>query len=141
MSQREQMPIWERLGIAVAAVALAAVLIALLSGYFTNHDPGAVGGADATQVGTAFADQGDALLRSNQPRPLYDSNPPTSGAHVKAPIATQEEILSDDQILTALAAGDVLVLYGTRRPPRVSGGSQADFPLRSRRRSQRQVRP
>jgi hypothetical protein len=110
------MPVWERFGIGVAAIVLAAVLIALLSGYFTNHDPGAVGG-DIASVGTRFADQGDATLQPHALRPLYNSNPPTSGAHVRTPIERQDESFSDDQILTALAAGNVLILYGTRQPP------------------------
>jgi hypothetical protein len=116
MSERARMPLLERLGIGVAAVTLAAVLIALLSGYFTHHDQGAVSGATAS-VGTTFPSQGDRLLKPNELRPLYDSNPPTSGAHDRAPITRQPETFSDGQILTALAAGNVLVLYGTATPP------------------------
>ncbi len=106
----------ERFGIVVAGIALAAVLIALLSGYFTHHDQGAVSGATPS-VGTALPDQGDRLLKPNELRPLYNSDPPTSGAHLPAPITRQPQAFSDDQILTALAAGNVLVLYGSAQPP------------------------
>jgi Protein of unknown function (DUF3105) len=116
MSTRERMPLLERLGIGVAALALAAVLIALLSGYFTSHDPGAVNGATAS-LGRTLPDLGDGTLTPEQPRPRYNSDPPTSGAHTHAAITRQFETVSDDQILTALAAGDVLVLYGAARPP------------------------
>ncbi len=116
MSERARMPLLERLGIGVAAVSLAAVLIALLSGYFTHHDQGAVSGATAS-VGTTLRDQGDRLLKPDELRPLYDSDPPASGAHARAPITHQPQAFSDNQILTALAAGNVLVLYGTVHPP------------------------
>ncbi len=52
-----------------------------------------------------------------RPRPRYDSNPPTSGAHVPEPVRHDEARLSDDQILQALELGDVLIVYGTRDPP------------------------
>lgn len=116
MTNRERMPLFERLGIGVAALALAALLIALLSGYFTTHDQGAVNGQAAT-IGTTLQDQGNAVLKPGQPRPRYDSDPPTSGAHVSVWLTRQLETLTDDQILTALAAGDIVVLYGSRQPP------------------------
>ena len=116
MSERQRVPLLERLGIAVAGVALAAVLIALVSGYFNNHDQGAISGARSS-VGTTLPDQGDRLLKPNELRPLYNSDPPTSGAHAPAPITRQLQAFSDNQILTALAAGNVVVLYGTPQPP------------------------
>jgi hypothetical protein len=112
VSERERMPLLERAGVGVAGIALAAVLIALLSGYFTNHDPGTVRGAVGS-VGSTLADQGDRLLAPGELRPLYDSNPPTSGAHIRSPVTRQLIAFNDDQILTALASGNVLVLYGT----------------------------
>jgi Protein of unknown function (DUF3105) len=108
--------VWlERLAIAVASLALAFVLIALVSGYFTGKDQGAVNGG--VIVGYRFADQGDGTLPPGYPTPLYDSDPPTSGPHRRVPVLADDRQLSSDEILTALAAGNVVVLYGTPRPP------------------------
>jgi uncharacterized protein DUF3105 len=109
------MPWWERTLIGVASLAVAFVLIALLSGYFQNADQAAVDGSAV--VGLQYASQGDALLAAASPDPTYDSNPPTSGPHHVAPVTANGKVLSDDQILTALALGNIVVLYGTRRPP------------------------
>jgi hypothetical protein len=105
----------ERTAIALCSLALAVVLISLLSGYFTGHDPSAVSGG--TEVGLKFVDQGNGLLAPGAPRPRYDSNPPTSGLHVPLPVIADEATLNDDQILDALAAGNVVILYATPAPP------------------------
>lgn len=105
----------ERVAVAVASLALAVVLIALLSGYFTGHDTGAVSGTQP--VGLQFFDQGDAVLAPGQPHPRYDSDPPTSGPHVSVAVSADDRRLSDNQILSALAAGDVVIVYGTPQPP------------------------
>jgi Protein of unknown function (DUF3105) len=57
------------------------------------------------------------VLRPGQPRPSYDSDPPTSGAHVPAPVVRDRVGLSDDQLLQALGVGDVVIVYGPRHPP------------------------
>lgn len=107
----------ERLLIVLAAVAIWVGVIALLSG-------GLLGGRDAPGVtgpgtgpGIRYHDQGDALLRPGEPRPAYDSDPPTSGPHLTAPVTADRATLSDDQLLQALAAGNVVLLYGSERPP------------------------
>ena len=105
----------ERFAIAIASLVLAVVLIALLSGYFTGKDQAAVTGGN--EVGLKFTDQGNTPLTPGYPRPHYDSDPPTSGPHLDRAVRANGETLSDDQILTALAAGDVVVLYGTPRAP------------------------
>jgi hypothetical protein len=105
----------ERLAIAVSSLALAVLLISLLSGYFTNHDQGAVSGGSV--VGFHYADQGDTLLAPGSKHPRYDSDPPTSGPHVPVPVIADEVRLTDDQLLDALAAGNVVLMYGTPRPP------------------------
>jgi hypothetical protein len=108
--------IWiERTAIAVASLALAVVLIALASGYFTGHDPGSVGGGP--RIGETFLDQGNELIGRGALRPPYDSDPPTSGPHVPVPVRRDQAELSDDQMLQALSLGDVLFVYGTARPP------------------------
>jgi hypothetical protein len=105
----------ERVGVLIAALALSAALIALLSGFFTVRDQSAVAGA--RPPGIAFRDLGDTMLAPGQLGPTYDSDPPTSGAHVPQPIGRDDAPLSDEQLLQALSLGDVVVAYGTRRPP------------------------
>ncbi len=108
--------VWlERIAIAIASIALATVLIALLSGYFAGHDTAAVTGVGG--VGLRYADQGDGKLARGYPNPPYDSDPPTSGPHVSEGVAADDQRLSDDQILTALAAGNIVILYGSEQPP------------------------
>lgn len=107
----------ERLAIAAVSVAIAIGIVALLSGgLLAGRDTPGVAGTD-TGPGTAFRDQGDARLARGGPRPAYDSEPPTSGPHVPTGIPADGTRLSDNQILTALSVGDVVFLYGTRRPP------------------------
>jgi hypothetical protein len=105
----------ERLAILLSSLGLAVLLIALLSGYFTSRDAAAVSGRG--EVGLHFADQGDELLAPGSRHPRYDSEPPTSGPHVPRPVLAQERPLSDDQLLQALAAGNVVIIYGGPRPP------------------------
>lgn len=106
----------ERLAILIAALALSVGLIILVSGFFAGRDQAGVSGA-APGPGQAFADLGHAALRPGQPRPAYNSNPPTSGAHVNQAIPRAGAALNVDQLLSALQAGDVVILYGGRRPP------------------------
>ncbi len=106
----------ERLAIVLASLALSIGLIALLSGFFAGRDQAGVSGSQEP-VGAQFADQGHAHLRPGQPRPRYDSDPPTSGAHVPIPVRRDATKLSDDQLLEALELGNVVIVYGTPVPP------------------------
>jgi hypothetical protein len=106
----------ERLAILLASLALSIGLIVLLSGFFANRDQAGVSGA-GTGPGQAFVDLGHAALRPGQPRPAYDSNPPTSGAHLTRAVTRAGVPLSDDRLLSALQMGDVVILYGGGRPP------------------------
>jgi hypothetical protein len=106
----------ERIAIVIVSLAVAFGAIALLSGYFTSHDPGGVTGSLAGP-GLVYRDLGNATLAPGAPRPRYDSNPPTSGPHVPTPVNRDQTVLTDSQILTALAAGDVVLMYGGRTPP------------------------
>lgn len=107
----------ERLLIVVAALAVAIGVIALLSGgLLAGRDSPGVSGA-AIGPGVAFPDQGNATLKPGQARPRYDSEPPTSGAHLPAATDRNGAQLTDDQLLQALSVGDVVLMYGTRRPP------------------------
>jgi hypothetical protein len=106
----------ERLAVVIASVALAGGLIAALSGFFAGRDqPGLAGGTSGP--GQAFPDLGHALLRPGQPRPRYNSDPPTTGPHLPRATLHNEARLNDDQILEALELGDVVIVYGTRDPP------------------------
>jgi hypothetical protein len=106
----------ERIAIGIVSLAVAFGAIALLSGYFTSHDPGGVTGS-LSGPGLVYRDLGNAQLAPGAARPRYDSNPPTSGPHVPAPVLKDRTVLSDNQILTALAAGDVVLMYGGATPP------------------------
>lgn len=109
------MRLLERVAILLASLALSAGLIALLSGFFASRDQGSLTGVHAP--GAAFRDLGDARLEPGQQRPVYDSDPPTSGAHFARPVEHDDGVLDDDQLLGALAAGDVVIFYGGRTPP------------------------
>ncbi len=102
--------------IAVASLAVSFGLIALLSGFFAGRDTAGISGP-AGVPGLAFADLGHAHLQPGQPHPTYNSNPPTSGAHMAVPITANHTRLSDDQLLEALELGDVVVMYGSPTPP------------------------
>ena len=104
---------WTAIG--VASLALSIGLIILLSGYFAGRDQPGVSGA--TGPGQAFSDLGHAALAPGQPGPSYNSNPPTSGAHVPEPVVRDGATLNNDQLLQALQLGDVVIAYGTPRPP------------------------
>jgi hypothetical protein len=106
----------ERLAILLAALALSVGLIVLLSGFFAGRDQAGVSGGTGGP-GQAFSDLGHAVLRPGQARPRYDSDPPTSGAHVPAAVTSDQVPLTDDQLLSALQVGDVVLVYGGRRPP------------------------
>lgn len=106
----------ERLAIVVASLILSVGLIALLSGYFAGKDPAGVSGT-ASPVGEQFRDLGHAQLQPGQPHPVYDSNPPTSGAHVPEAVRRNQARINDDQLLQALESGDVVIAYAGRRPP------------------------
>ncbi len=106
----------ERIAIVLASLALSVGLIAVLSGFFAGRDQAGISGG-ASGPGEAFADQGSALLAPGQPRPAYDSNPPTSGPHVPARVLRDGAQMSDDQLLSALANGDVVIMYGGSTPP------------------------
>ncbi len=100
----------------IASLILSAGLIALLSGFFAGRDQAGVSGA-GNIPGQQFPDLGHAHLRLGQPRPAYNSNPPTSGAHFPVPITADQSQLSNDQLLEALETGDVVILYGSSTPP------------------------
>jgi len=106
----------ERAAIGLASLVLSVGAIAVLSGYFAGNDQAGITGAQIGP-GTAFKDLGDQLLPPGRLQPPYDSVPPTSGAHVSAPVHRDEVALSDNELLTALSLGNVVIDYGGRAPP------------------------
>jgi uncharacterized protein DUF3105 len=106
----------ERVAIVVASLALSIGLIILLSGFFAGRDQAGVAGG-ATGPGQAFTDLGHRALAPGQPRPRYNSDPPTSGAHIPTALTRDQAQLTDDELLSALQVGDIVIAYGTRRPP------------------------
>ena len=107
----------ERAAIVIASLAIASAIIVLMSGGLagSQDDPGVTGGQPGP--GIAFRDQGDLRLRPGQPRPHYDSDPPTSGPHNPVNVTRDRSTISDVQLLQALEVGDVVLMYGTRTPP------------------------
>jgi Protein of unknown function (DUF3105) len=106
----------ERVAIGVASLVLSIGLILLLSGYFAGRDQAAVSGGTSVP-GQAFSDLGHAKLAPGQPHPTYNSDPPTSGAHVPEAVVRDGATLNDDQLLQALQLGNVVIVYGTAKPP------------------------
>lgn len=107
----------ERTAIVVVSLAVSIGVIAALSGgLLAGRDQPGVSGADSG-LGQQLRDLGHAHLRPGEPEPAYDSDPPTSGAHVAVPVRRNEAQLNDDQLLQALEVGDVVIMYGGRTPP------------------------
>jgi Protein of unknown function (DUF3105) len=105
----------EVLAIASASLVLSIGLIVLLSGFFVDRDHGEVSGAGAAP-GRAYPDLGHATRRPGE-RVAYDSVPPTSGPHLPAKVGHDGAALNNDQLLQALQVGDVVLMYGSHRPP------------------------
>jgi hypothetical protein len=106
----------ERVAIGLASLALSIGLIALLSGFFASHDPAGVT-ASSSGPGQRFPDQGHTHLAPGELRPVYNSEPPTSGPHIAILVQRNGVELTDDQLLEALELGDVVFTYGTPTPP------------------------
>jgi Protein of unknown function (DUF3105) len=107
----------ERVAIVTAALVISIGVIALLSGGLLagRDNPGVA--SSGGPLGIQYRDLGDVQLKPGTLHPPYDSQPPTSGAHVPVPVTRDRAELSNDQLLSALASGDVVLLYGTPRPP------------------------
>jgi hypothetical protein len=107
----------ERLIIVAVSLGITVGVIAILSGgLLAGRDTPGVSGSD-TGPGLRFRDQGESHLRAGELEPIYDSDPPTSGPHVPAAITTDGAQLTNDQLLQALEVGDVVLMYGSPRPP------------------------
>jgi hypothetical protein len=106
----------ERVLVVVVAVVVTIGAIAALSGFFAGRDQAGISGAGGGP-GASFPDLGHAHLRPGQLHPVYNSDPPTSGAHVPLPVLRDGAELDDDQLLQALETGNVVIVYGGHRAP------------------------
>jgi hypothetical protein len=84
-------------GVAVAVGAVAALVLV-----FSARDNSEVSGAA----------QGPGQVQPD------GADPPASGPHSDALVTRDRRPLSDDQLVNALALGDVVILYDAAKPPR-----------------------
>lgn len=99
--------------IGLIAVVAVFVLVTLLA----VRDTGDISVGDGPP-GREYPDLGaDHLQPGERPTDAYNSEPPTSGAHVPAPILRDQTVISNDQLLHALERGNVVIFYGTPSPP------------------------
>jgi len=107
----------ERIAIVVVSLAVAIGIIAFLSGGLLagRDDPGV--SDQGASVGVKYRDQGHVHLAPGSLHPVYNTDPPTSGAHVPEPVLHDDAVLNDDQLLQALETGNVVIMYGTPSPP------------------------
>jgi hypothetical protein len=103
-----------RAGAAALAVIAGIGILVLVVVVFGSRDRSTVDRAGGP--GQAFADQGSRRLQPGTPHAgfQYNSDPPTSGPHVVAPVTRDDIELDTDRLLTALEAGDVVLVYGDR---------------------------
>jgi hypothetical protein len=100
------------MAIAGVAVAACAVLITILA----NRDSSGVSGS--TGPGTLLPDRGNTHLSAGSSAPSSAADaPPASGPHRTVPVTRDAATLTDDQLLTALELGNVVLAYDAARPP------------------------
>jgi hypothetical protein len=116
----------KRLAIAGAAVVVAALLCVALIALLASLDDSQVGEGGGPAV--LEPDRGADVLPDDAPaRPASPpQEPPTSGPHKADPVARDASELSDDQLLRALAQGNVVLAYGGNEPPRALATLQED---------------
>ena len=103
--------------IALAALVVTAGALALAVLVLSSRDDAAVHAPAGP--GQSYPDRGARHITPAQRGSVrYDSEPPVSGPHVPVPVTRDGAALSDDQILQALEAGNVVLVYGTRTTPR-----------------------
>ena len=109
----------ERVAVVVVSLVVAIGVIVLLSGGLAgSRDNPGVSAHTGPPPGARYRDQGDTHLARGAPRPAYDSAPPTSGPHTPVAITRDNARITDDQLLQALALGDVVFMYSGTTPPR-----------------------
>jgi hypothetical protein len=96
-------------GAAISVVLALAALVGLVA-LISSRDRSTFTGSQGP--GTVSADAGDRHLPAGTHDPAYAANPPLSGAHVVVAVRRDGAQLSDDQLLTALEQGNVVLMYG-----------------------------
>ena len=112
---------------ALAVAGLAAGLCLILIIVLASRDSSQVDPGTASGPGVLESDRGAQVITSGPDTPVSAPDaPPTSGNHRDDPINADRTELTDDQILTALAAGNVVIAYDGEAPSGVqedvSGG-------------------
>ena len=107
----------KRLLLLVAVVLVAAAAFVGLISVLAARDSSQVGGPSGP--GELEPDRGAERLGADAPATPASppADPPTSGPHKAEAVTRQIVELSDDQILTALAQGNVVVAYDADDPP------------------------
>ena len=103
------------LRILLAVLVLAAGLIGLVLA-FSARDESQIAAAPAGP-GELQPDHGARHLADGEGATTLPPVPPTSGPHHPEPITQERRELTADQIIHALELGNVVILYGARRPP------------------------
>ena len=112
------MTVLERIAIVVASLAIAIGVIAIAVRRAPDRERRPRDHRADVAVGTQFRDLGDAALSPEAPsrRATTRSRRPAA-LTCRSPCSATRRRCHDNQLLQALALGDVVVLYGTRTPP------------------------
>jgi hypothetical protein len=107
----------KRLLLVVAVVLVAAAAFAGLISVLAARDSSQVGGPAGP--GELQPDNGAERLGADAPATPASppADPPTSGPHKPEAVTRQNVELSDDQLLTALELGNVVIAYDAADPP------------------------
>jgi hypothetical protein len=108
-----------RLAVVLAGVVLVLGGVVVLQLALSSRDDADVSGtAAASGPGQLQPDLGSRHLTPDQHVPLAGlTDPPTSGAHHPRLPTRDGVVLSPDEILHSLELGDVILFYGSARPP------------------------
>ena len=111
------------LAIAGLASGLCLVLIVILAGRDSSQADSAASG-----TGPHEPDRGSARVTQAPDTPASPADrPPTSGPHRAEPVQADRTELSDDQILEALALGNVVIAYEGAAPSAVQEDVSGPF--------------
>jgi hypothetical protein len=103
--------------IAVAVVLIAASACVALISLLASRDSSQVGGASGP--GVLEPDRGSRRLGADSPPTPASApdQPPTSGPHRDVAVTRDRAELSDDELLTALRLGNVVIFYADAKAP------------------------
>jgi hypothetical protein len=105
---------------ALAVAGLAAGLCLILIIVLASRDSSQVDPGNAAGPGVLESDRGAQVVTSGPDTPASaPDKPPTSGPHRETPVNADRNALTDDQLLTALAQGNVVIAYEGEAPAAV----------------------